>query len=203
MSFNLLSNVFVTIISAAAVISLILQQRNKKTAYKTGFMGLDDIQLPAIVLQDLYKNSLVDLGVIASRKLIEKESGIAFLGNNQKQIAVIVNDSSTIYLPDDDLNFLIGILGACKLSMSDVALVNISKKEKLDYLLLAEELQAEKILLFGVEPSELELPLQFPFYQIQQFNSQVYLSSPALTIIAADKAEKTKLWNCLKQIFLG
>jgi len=165
-------------------------------------MSLDHLQLPAIVLQDLYKKSLIDLGTAVATPATGK-AGIAFLGNNQKQIAIIVNDPATIYLPDEDLNFLMGVLGACKLSMMDVALVNITKKEHLDYKLIAEELHAEKVLLFGVEPSGIQLPLQFPFYQVQQYNGQVYLSSPALSLIAADKAEKTKLWNCLKQIFLG
>jgi hypothetical protein len=45
------------------------------------------------------------------------------------------------------------------------------------------------------------LPLQFPAYQIQKFNNQVYLAAPALHLLAQDKAEKTKLWNCLKQVF--
>ena len=153
-------------------------------------------------MQDLYKNSLIDLRTAVTAPAAGK-TGIAFLGNNQQQVTIIVNEAATIYLPDEDLNFLMGVLGACKLSMSDVALVNIAKKGQLDYKLIAEELKAEKVLLFGVEPSALQLPLQFPFYQIQQYNHQVYLSSPALGIIATDKAEKTKLWNCLKQIFLG
>jgi hypothetical protein len=165
-------------------------------------MSLNDLQLPTVVLQDLYKNSLIDAGQVVTKPAAEK-TGIAFLGNNQQRIIIIVNEPSVIYLPDEDLNFLMGVLGACKLSMLDVALVNIAKKQSLDYKLITEELQAERILLFGVEPSGIQLPLQFPAYQVQRYNDQVYLSSAALSQVAADKGEKTKLWNCLKQIFLG
>ena len=164
-------------------------------------MSLDNIQLPAIVLHDLYKNSLVDLNINIEKKAIEKTTGIVFLGNNQKQVTIITNDANTIYLPDEELNFLIGILAACKLSMADVALVNIAKVAQLTYSKVEEELHAGIIILFGAAPAQLQLPLQFPFYQIQKFNNQVYLAAPSLNIIAADKAEKTKLWSSLKLIF--
>ena len=59
----------------------------------------------------------------------------------------------------------------------------------------------EKLLLFGVQPAEIELPLDFPNYQIQRYNNQVYLTAPLLSNFKDNKAEKTKLWNCLKQIF--
>jgi hypothetical protein len=164
-------------------------------------MSLDNIQLPAIVLQDLYKNSLVDLDTSTIKKAPKKTPGITFLGNNQKQIAIIANDDTTIYLPDEELNFLMGILNACKLTMGDVALVNIAKSGAVTYTEIEQELNAGTILLLGVTPLQLQLPLQFPHYQVQKFNGLVYLAAPALTAIASDKAEKTKLWNCLKQIF--
>jgi hypothetical protein len=164
-------------------------------------MSLDNIQLPAIVLHDLFKNSLVDLNTGVVKMAAAKLTGISFLGNNQKQITIVVNNENVLYLPDEELNFLMGILSACKLSMADVALVNISKAGALVYTDITEQLNAATILLFDVAPSQLQLPLQFPLYQIQKFNNQVYLAAPALNLIASDKAEKTQLWNCLKQIF--
>ena len=85
--------------------------------------------------------------------------------------------------------------------MADVALINSNKNPSLSYTGIAEQFATEKILLFGVESSMLELPLQFPHYQVQRYNNQVYLSSPTLKTLAEDKAEKMKLWNCLKQVF--
>ena len=164
-------------------------------------MSLDNIQLPPIVLHDLFKNSLVDLNTDATKAVTENTPGIVFLGNNQKQVVIIVNNATTIYLPDEELSFLMGILNACKLSMADVALVNIAKTGAVNYTEIQQELNAVTLLLFGVMPLQLQLPLQFPNYQIQKFNNQVYLAAPALNTIAADKAEKTKLWNCLKEIF--
>ena len=164
-------------------------------------MSLDNIQLPAIVLQDLFKNSLIDLNTNKTVMQVDNNAAFTFLGNNEKRIAIIVNDAKAIYLPDEELNFLMGILSACKLSMADVALVNISKAVTLAYPEIEQQLKAEKILFFGVTPAQLQLPLQFPNYQIQKYNNQVYVAAPALKTLQGDKEEKTKLWNCLKLVF--
>lgn len=164
-------------------------------------MSLNNIPVPAIVLQDLFRNSLIDQQ--AENTLLNgvESEKCAFLGDNRRHIAIIVNDASAIYLPDDGLSFLLGILSACKLTMADVALLNCAKNPSLNYTGISEQFAAEKIFLFGVEPATIRLPLQFPYYQVQKYNDQVYLSSPALKILENDKAEKTKLWACLKQIF--
>jgi hypothetical protein len=164
-------------------------------------MSLDNIQLHAVVLQDLFKDLLVDLNMHQTDTAAGCVTSLSFLGNNQKKVAIIVADEKAIYLPDEELNFLMGILLACKLTMADVALLNIKKNDAFTYTALEQQLKAAIILLLGVVPAQLELPLQFPNYQLQKFNNQVYLAAPALHLLAQDKAEKTKLWNCLKQVF--
>ena len=164
-------------------------------------MSLDNIQFPPAMLQSLYSKSLYDL---RSDKPVTdniQSGSIAFLGSNQKKIALVVNAETSIYLPDDELNFLLGILTACKLSMADIALINVSKNPDLNYTTITEMLKSEKIFLFGLDAESLELPLQFPHYQIQKYNNQLYLSSVSLSDLQKDKEEKMKLWNCLKNIF--
>ena len=55
--------------------------------------------------------------------------------------------------------------------------------------------------MFGVLPKALELPLDFPYYQLQKYNNHTYLSAPALAALINDKTEKVKLWTSLKQLF--
>jgi hypothetical protein len=164
-------------------------------------MSLDNIQFSPIVLQDLYKKTLFDLKT-GGQPMVSPEAGaISHLGNNQRKIVIIVMSSEAIYLPDEDLKFLLGILSACKLNMEDIALVNASKQSSLLYNKLTEQFSAEKIFLFGVDLQILNLPLQFPYYQVQHFNNQVYVSSASLTDLQNDKVDKMKLWNCLKKVF--
>lgn len=164
-------------------------------------MSLDHFELTATCIQNLYTKSLYDLKTDQPVAANIQKDRVAFLGSNQKKIALIVNSSAAIYLPDDELSFLLGILTACKLSMADIALINLSNKSDLNYTTITEQLKAEKILLFGLHAEALDLPLQFPHYQIQHYNNQVYLSSVALCDLQKNKAEKMKLWDCLKQIF--
>ncbi len=165
-------------------------------------MSLDNVQLPESVLQGLYNKSLYTSKSNESKEKSVENSNISFLGDNCKKITVIVSSTEAIYLPDDELNFLLGILNACNLSMADVALVNVHKNASANYTDITDQLKAEKIFLFGLDSDRISLPLQFPNYQIQKFNNQMYLSSQSLKALQGDKEEKLKLWNCLKKIFL-
>jgi hypothetical protein len=164
-------------------------------------MSLDNIQLPPFTLQELFKTSLVGEDTIQTGNASTQKTALSILGNNKRHIAIIVDNNEAAYLPDEQLNFLLGILSACKLTMNDVAIINIQKNKSLSYTILSKELNAEKVFLFGVETSQIGLPMQFPHYQVQHYNKQVYLSSPSFSILQNDKIEKTKLWLCLKQIF--
>jgi len=164
-------------------------------------MSLDNIQLPPDIIQSLYGKNLYDLKTGKPAADTKPTGNISFLGSNQKKICILVSSQDAIYLPDEELSFLMGILTACKLSMADIALVNILKNPGTLYTDIAEQLLAEKVFLFGLNAGNLELPLQFPNYQVQQYNGQVYLSAASLAAMQKDKEEKMKLWNCLKKIF--
>jgi DNA polymerase III psi subunit len=164
-------------------------------------MSLDNIQLPSIVLQQLYKYSLTDLKNEQKREAKTPSNEFTILGNNRSRILIIVANDEALYLPDGELKFLLGILAACNLTMEDVAILNIKKNKPVTYQTVTQELKPEKLFLFGVDPAGIALPLDFPNYQIQQYNNQTYLTAPLLSHFQDNKAEKTKLWNCLKQIF--
>ncbi len=164
-------------------------------------MSLDNIQIPISIIQSLYGKSLYDLKVVKDLSTIIESNDFSFLGSNQKNIVLVVSSSLAIYLPDEELNFLLGILTACKLSMADIALINMKKNPALIYTNITSQLNAEKIFLFGLDAQSLKLPLQFENYQIQNYNNQVYLSSVSLSELQKDNGEKLKLWNCLKTIF--
>ncbi|MES2880544.1 MAG: hypothetical protein V4676_00250, partial [Bacteroidota bacterium] len=87
------------------------------------------------------------------------------------------------------------------LNMADVAIVNTADTETLPLQQKMEQLNAVTILMFEVEPAKLDLPIHFPQYQVQHFNSRIYLHAPSLTVIESDKALKLKFWNSLKNLF--
>lgn len=127
------------------------------------------------------------------------------LGNNKKQVTVVVNCPQDVFVPEGDLQFLTKMLDACKLNMADVAIVNhATAAVTIDRV--KAQLQPQFLLLFGVEPDEIHLPINFPSFKEQAYAGTTYLLTPALSQLNQDtdvaKGLKKKLWECLKRMFL-
>ena len=163
-------------------------------------MSLDNIQLPAFVIQDLFQKSLVDLSGNEPKKNFKKND-IDFFGGNKQNILLLVNNPDATFITDQQLTFLSGILTACKLTLEDIALVNISALPSLSYKSLADSLNPKIILLFGISPETIQLPFLIPEFQRQFYNNQVYLSVPPLNQLESNKDIKRKLWIVLQQVF--
>lgn len=164
-------------------------------------MSLDNIQLTPFLVQNLYTKTLVDLNNVQQVSASKPTVSIPALGQNAKNILLLVNETKVPFVADDDLKLLVGILTACKLSLADVALVNFDKNESATYDLLMDQFNPGFVILFGVLPQQLSFPLNFPNYQLQQYNNQTFLCAPALKILAAVTEEKKQLWNCLQKHF--
>ncbi len=177
-------------------------------------MSLNDLKLTPFLLKEMYGTTLIDSGTEKKEKpgakavkvVPKKESkspagNIKFLGNNNKHILILVNESSHAFVSDDELNFLMAILNACKISGDDAALVNAYSNDAVEYEKLNEQFSPEIILFLGTAPHELGFPVQIPRYRIQQYNNQQYIAAPSLKELSADKEEKKQLWNALKVLF--
>jgi hypothetical protein len=164
-------------------------------------MSLDNIQLTPNILVGLFKNSLVDLQDKQVPAELAIQSSLRYLGKNARNIAILVNIPDVVYLPEKELDFLVGIMSACKLSMNDIAIINLASNERLDYGSIKKQLPYDKIFLFDVATSSLQIPLQVPHYQIQKYDQVVFLLAPSLAELENNREEKKKLWMSLKKIF--
>jgi hypothetical protein len=159
-------------------------------------MSLNQIQLNPRMLVDLYSNTLQQTSATSVPEYPEP----GHLGNNQKSILVLVSYPSLPFLPDTERSFLMSILAACKLGLDDIAILNIHRTVP-DALPDGLGIEARTVLLFGIDPLSIGLPINFPQFQLQQFNKRTYLYSPSLSELEKDKALKLKLWNSLKSLF--
>ena len=164
-------------------------------------MSLDNIQITPELVVDLYKRSLVDIAITKLNTHTLQDERRAFWGNNGKNILILVNEKDHVFVSDKELKFLNTILSACSLSVADIALANFFTSPDMCYRTLMDTFSPQKIIFFGIEPSTLSFPLQFPYYQLQKYNHQTYLSAPSLGKIAAEVIQKKQLWNCLKTLF--
>jgi hypothetical protein len=122
------------------------------------------------------------------------------LGGNKKGILILVSNPGTPFLPDADLEFLSAIIGACRLSIADVAIINFHHYPQ-PYTQLLEQFNSRQVLLMGVTPQQLDLPFHFPHFQLQNFDQRTYLSAFPLGQMAKDRDLKMQLWSCLKVMF--
>lgn len=158
-------------------------------------MSLNNISLNPALLVDLFGDNLVEL---TENKQVTQP--MEYVGNNLKNVLVLFNNNSK-NMPESDFAFLKSIINACKLTISDVAILNLQANGTFTYTSLYEIFESKVVLLFDIEPLSIDLPFNFPHFQVQQFDGCTYLSSPSLGLYHEDKVLKTKLWTCLKSLF--
>jgi DNA polymerase III psi subunit len=168
-------------------------------------MGLEKIQLPAAVIADMYRNSLVLLQDVQEKPaalatVSMPETGLKTLGENRQKTVILVRDATALHLADAELDLLIKILQAVQLSMADVLLANL-QAQKTNAAFLQANYAAQKVLLFGVPLHDLEMPIVFPHFQVQQHGGVRYLSAPSLAQLQSDVNAKKQLWVSIKKMF--
>ena len=142
----------------------------------------------------------------ARPKTNAKTSAPATLGGFGKGILIILQDDAARVISDDDLAFLSKILAAVKLSLEDVLIMNLQGANPEESLHWLEQHQPATVLMFGLGPEDLALPMRFPPFQVQTWGKMTFLVAPALPQINSLSAEATEqkkmLWQSLQRIFL-
>ena len=129
---------------------------------------------------------------------------IKFLGDHLKKIMVIVNDANAVHLNEIDLGLLSSILNACKLTLADIALVNIAAQPISMHEILTT-LPSHLVLVFDLSAVQLKIKLPTTLYKpIVLGETQILFSNSLHSMQGVDqtaKQEKSKLWNALKLLF--
>ena len=134
-----------------------------------------------------------------------KELGqIKYLGEHLKQVTIIVKDELAVYLNENDLTLLSSILSACKLTLADIALINVAQ-QKLSLHEILNILPSKLVMIFDVSSTTLKIKLPTTLYKSIQLGDTYLLFSNSLSLMQGGdqsaKLEKGKLWAILKQLF--
>jgi hypothetical protein len=170
-----------------------------------------NIKLPDFIIADLYKNSLVvlneepvqpaDNSDIAATIMEEKPF---YFGSNTQQICIVLSDSTHESADEESLQLLSNLLAALNYTLAEVAIINHYRTPVL-YPQISETLKPRVCLLFGVTTQALQLPFIIPNYQLQRYEDCTFIQACAIDEMKANddraKAEKRKLWTCLKTTF--
>ena len=172
-------------------------------------MSLNEITLSPYLLTQLYPATLIESQKNADslheevneQKKTDETIEWKTLGNNQKQVLVVVDYSDIPNLPDSQFEFLIQLLKACQLSLNDVALINFNNYKNINNTDILSRFQSKIVLMFGVSPQQFGFPFNTPAYQVQSFTTYTVTHAPALEDLQNDKNAKGQLWASLKKIF--
>ncbi len=160
----------------------------------------ETIKLPIAILSDLFNNCLVDLkNPDTLSKLPAAAPAETLAGLPVDTVVVSLTEGKE--LPSQQLDFLNNIMKACKLEQSDYAIIANTQHGSPDYNSIFSQFKQKQLILFGIDPAAIGLPINFPHFQVQSFQQVRYLAAPKLDTIETDKALKMQLWQCLKQLF--
>ena len=160
-------------------------------------MKIKENPLPTQVLALMYKNVLV-VPTVGPVVPVHMPS----LGGNKKHCLIVVHTTGFAYLPDDVLDFLTKILSAIQYTLNDVAIINMAITS-VSYEQAVEIWNPTSILLFGIDPVQMGMPVNSPMYKAQQVGGIMCLYSNSLGECMESKELKAQLWQCLKSIFLN
>ena len=169
-------------------------------------MSLNKLRLPNSIIVDLFRHSMVSTGKGKEMEEIEEahSDSYRYLGGNLKKTAMIVSSPDSFSVPEKHLSFLVKILEACKMTLADVAILNHASRN-IDIQTLKEQIDPKTLILFGIEPKQINLPFNSPAFKIQEYDSCAYLYAPSMEELNQDAEEskilKSKLWVCLRKLF--
>lgn len=162
-------------------------------------MSLDKLQLDPYILARIYTQPIIPGKKEPVAVVTEAPPKVKFLGENQKNIALFIQNEGEAFLNEELFNLLTNILNACKLGMQDIALINTAQYGDLPFATWQAAVPMKQAVLFGISPASMGLEA-ISNYQLLQVNGCQLLCSDDLQIISQDKMLKGKLWMSLKQL---
>ena len=122
-----------------------------------------------------------------------------YLGKNQKNVLIIVNDQQNEVSSDRGKELLRNIVKAIQLSANDFALVNYSAYEGAQFTEMTTFFSSKLVMIFGVQPSLLGLGDQPKHIIFMEAATQVVYSDN-LDLLAEDQTGKKTLWGSIKKL---
>ena len=159
-------------------------------------------QLQRIGNKIILTNKLLNDTSIGIQKILHNYN---YLGNNEKNICILIKEPSAEYILDTTLKQIVDILKACKLELTDVAIFNV-EKEKIKIDDLISTLSPNVILLFDINSNDIHFTSSLNFNEILIYHGCKILLALSLESLFQENnidtiSRKKELWESLKIIF--
>lgn len=156
---------------------------NNKIAFQQLFAG-EDIYL--------LKNEFI----LEGQDTHEKKKAIHYYQPKQK-VVILVNQ-----LNPTDSELLGKILGAVKLDLQLVDVIELDKNKEVNLSQILTQKSVNQLVTFGINLSNVSLDVKLTPYQILQNQGIKFIYSDSLTSIQNDIPKKKALWVALKEMFI-
>lgn len=132
-------------------------------------------------------------------KPVATKVAFKYLGKNQKNILILVNDQQNDVSTDQGRELLRKLVKAIDLTANDFALVNYSNYKGQNYHDFKSAFNCQLILAFGVDAIELNLPTQ-PLHRLNNYDDIKLVFTSNLDELDRDLTSKKTLWTSLQQL---
>lgn len=122
-----------------------------------------------------------------------------YLGKNQKQILILVNDKANEVSTEQGRELLRKLVKAIDLTANDFALVNYANYNGAKFDDFKSFFNCKLVLAFGVTAQLLELATQ-PLHQLAMLNNVQFIFTHNLHQLDSDQQSKKVLWGSLQQL---
>jgi DNA polymerase III psi subunit len=101
-----------------------------------------------------------------------------------------------------DSELLGKILGAVKLELQSVEIIELDKNQAVDLSQIFTQKSVNQLITFGIDLSKVNLDIKLNSYQILEKQGIKFIYSDSLTDIQNDIPKKKALWGSLKEMFI-
>jgi DNA polymerase III psi subunit len=126
---------------------------------------------------------------------VSQEKPIQYYQPKQKVVLILTS------LNPADSELLGKILGAVKLDLPSVDIIELAKNKEVDLSQIFIQKSVNQVITFGINLSELKLDVSLTPYQILEKQAIKFIYSDSLSDIQNDIPKKKALWGSLKEMF--
>lgn len=182
----------------------LVKDKSEETLVKSVKEQQEVLQSESVVLPktepQVYKEPVAVLPMVEEPVIAAKPKfDFKYLGKNQKNTLILVNDSGNEVSTEQGRELLRKLVNAIALTARDFALVNYANYATATYTDFYNFFNCKLVLAFGVNPTQLALAEQ-SLHQLSQMGETKIVFTTNLHDLDGDPASKKILWASLQQL---
>ncbi len=145
--------------------------------------------------EEILQSTMIDQPISVENHIPD----LIFKGNKQCKWLIVVNESQAELLLEDDLDVLYKTLNALKLSLDEVAILNLDKNALLNQDIIDSVFNLNTLIFFGINPADLGFK-NIASNTIAFLENKKIFATWHLKVIRSSKEKKLIFWREMKNL---